>query len=476
MDEHKKILFCGQCGEKIPEGHAFCSSCGYRVRDTAASVAPVSVAPILEESTPQEPSVPEHTEAPVYVAAEPDAPVTPQPAAPVYTAPVYTAPAQAPQAPAEKPKKKRKWWIPVIICTVLLLLIAAGLVLFKLFHVESIELSQSELDLLVEEEFTLTYTIEPSSAEDTEVKWSSSDKSVAVVSKNGKVTAIGAGECTITVKAQGEEATCEVTVIDVESLELSADTLSLMIDTEAELTCTIEPKEAKKATVEWSSSDKDVATVSKHGKVTAVGDGTCTITAKIQDITATCTVNVYHVESIACDRFDLELVVDETQQLSYVILPAEASDVAVTWTSSDESVATVSKDGTVTAVGPGTCTITADCCGKTATCSVEVSQLTKEEQQILGRWSLEGIMADGDYTEAYGLITLTLNDDFTGTFQSYNNSLYYTLTWHYSKPSDTSSMLYFDVTIDGTSTLMGYTAYDDELLLLVGDSGFFFSR
>ncbi len=467
MDEHTNFHFCSQCGAKVPDGHAFCSSCGYSVKADVpvAPAEPVPVAPIPEEPTPVMP------EAPVYVA--PATSVAPPPVAPAYTAPVYTAPAQA---PAEKPKKKRKWWIPVIICTLLLLLIVAGVVLFKLFYVESIELSESELELLVDETASLTYTIDPSSAENADVKWSSSDKDVAVVSKNGKVTAIGAGECTITVEAQGKEATCEVTVIDVESLELSESSLELMIDTEAELTCTIEPKEAKDAVVEWSSSDKDVATVSKKGKVIAVGIGTCTITAKVQGITATCTITVYNVEALSLDKTSMELVVEDTQQLSYLISPAEASDVAVTWTSSDESVATVSKDGTVTAVGPGTCTITAHCCGKTASCSVEVARMTKEDQKILGHWSMDGIMEDDDYTEAYGLITLTLNDDFTGILKSYDNSIYYTITWGYYKTSDDSSIFYYDVTLNGADTIMGYSVKLDELLLSVGDSTFFFSR
>ena len=146
------------------------------------------------------------------------------------------------------------------------------------------------------------------------------------------------------------------------------------------LTPTITPAKYT-STVEWSSDDESVATVSSAGVVTGVAAGTAKITAKSSDdasIKAECTVTVtapIAVTGVSLNKTSLDMYFGDTETLSPTIAPATATNKAVTWESDDTKVATVSSDGLVTAVGIGTCTITVktDDGDFTATCDVTVS-------------------------------------------------------------------------------------------------------
>ncbi|MDR3093477.1 MAG: Ig-like domain-containing protein, partial [Bacteroidales bacterium] len=163
--------------------------------------------------------------------------------------------------------------------------------------------------------------------------------------------------------------------VAVSGISLDKATLPLVVGATAELKATVLPDNAADKTVKWTSSDDTKATVS-NGAVTAVAAGTATITAKAGDKTATCTVTVsavpVAVSSISLDKTTLPLAVGATAPLAATVLPSNATDKTVTWTSSDNTKATVS-NGTVTAVAVGTATITAKAGDKTATCTVTVS-------------------------------------------------------------------------------------------------------
>ena len=116
------------------------------------------------------------------------------------------------------------------------------------------------------------------------------------MSSSGKVTAVGAGSCTIKASAGGKSASCTVTVsakvISVQKVILSFSSLSLKEGESQTLTATVKPDDATEGTVSWSSSNPSVATVSSSGKVTAVGAGSCTIKASAGGKSASCTVRV----------------------------------------------------------------------------------------------------------------------------------------------------------------------------------------
>lgn len=164
----------------------------------------------------------------------------------------------------------------------------------------------------------------------------------------------------------------------VTGVTLNKATLELGIGATEKLTATVAPKDAKNKSVTWSSSDEDIATVSSTGEVTAVAEGTATITVTTVEggFTATCEVTVLppvKVTGVSLNKAELTLETGQSSKLTATVTPDDAADKSVTWSSSAEDVATVD-GGTVTAISEGTATITATTVdgGFTATCTVTV--------------------------------------------------------------------------------------------------------
>ena len=162
--------------------------------------------------------------------------------------------------------------------------------------------------------------------------------------------------------------------VAVSGVTLNQSTIALDPGGTVNLTATVSPSNATDKTVNWTSSNSSVATVS-GGTVTAVGAGTATITATAGGKTASCTVTVSKkeiaVSTVTLDKAETEVEKGGSLTLKATVNPDDATDKTVTWTSSDESIATV-KDGTITAKALGTVTITAKCGDKEATCTVTV--------------------------------------------------------------------------------------------------------
>ena len=253
--------------------------------------------------------------------------------------------------------------------------------------VSEVTLDKAELTLVEGQEAELKATVKPDDATDKMVTWTSSDEAVATVA-DGKVNAVKAGTTTITAKAGAKEATCKVTVtaalVPVESIKLDKESLNLVEGAKATLTATVTPDNATDKTVTWTSSDEAIATV-VNGEVTAVKEGTASITAKAGDKEATCKVtvtkNIIAVTSVTLDKTSLELVEGDETSLTATVTPDNATDKTVTWTTSDAAIATVN-DGKVTAVKEGNATITAKAGDKEATCSVKVAEKVIEVESI----------------------------------------------------------------------------------------------
>lgn len=141
------------------------------------------------------------------------------------------------------------------------------------------------------------------------------------------------------------------------------------------LTAEVWPLSGGSSTIAWASSNPSVATVS-DGKVTALTVGTTTITATCDGISGTCTVTVnpVDVESVNLNKTTMRIGVGKTETLTATILPSNATNKNVTWSSDNPSVATVNSAGVVTGVALGNATITVTTVdgGKTATCVVNV--------------------------------------------------------------------------------------------------------
>lgn len=248
-------------------------------------------------------------------------------------------------------------------------------------------------------------------AEKLTIEWTSSDESVATVDETGTVTAVAAGEANVTASVKDTDiaASTHIKVVVTPTGVAAPESIDLVTNGEntKDLDAKLVPADATDVKLAYESSDESVATVDETGKVTAVANGECTITtyvtAKTEDAEAselsavvveaadseevddsvatmpedlaamdsafgvvlenlkaetkvTVTTNV---EGITIDKTEGVLTVSNTVTVTATVTPDTATNASVTWSSSDEAIATVDSEGKITAVAPGTATITA---------------------------------------------------------------------------------------------------------------------
>lgn len=244
------------------------------------------------------------------------------------------------------------------------------------------------------------------------IEWTSSDEEVVTVNATGLITAVGAGEANVTASAKDVNisSTTHVKVVITPTGVEAPETLELVTNGEnsKNLDAKMTPEDATEVKLAYESSDDSVATVDENGLVTAVADGECTITTYVvadapataetatqetaavvtdeekptggenseavatpdnldaafgvvlEGLSATTKVTVTtKVESITLDKTEGILNVGNTVTITATVAPEEATNPAVAWSSSDESVATVDETGKITAVATGNATITA---------------------------------------------------------------------------------------------------------------------
>ena len=258
--------------------------------------------------------------------------------------------------------------------------------------VTSVSLSKSSMTLMVGETAVLSATVKPDDATYKTVTWTSSHIGIATVDAGGNVTAVREGTATMTATAGGKSASCKVTVskkdIAVTGVTLNKTSLELTEGNSEMLTATVKPDDATYKTVTWTSSDTSIATVDAGGKVTAVREGTATITATAGGKSASCKVTVSKkavaVTGVTLNKTSLALAEGGSETLTATVKPDNATDKTVTWTTSDASIATVDGSGRVTAVKAGTATITAAAVKMTAVCQVSVKSKDVDNGSIEG--------------------------------------------------------------------------------------------
>lgn len=259
----------------------------------------------------------------------------------------------------------------------------------KVVDVISISLP-STLSLVKDDTYTFNPVIVDSEAQTT-LSWSTSDASVVSVS-NGKITALKEGTALITcVSGNGVTAQCNVTVNPkrVTSISLNHQEYEIEQNQTLQLETTILPTDAPNQEVTWNSSNTSVAMVSASGKVVALAEGWANITASTTDgsnLSASCLIHVVPptilATSLTFDSANMELTQGDNVTLTPTLLPANVSTKALTWASSDESVATVDAEGAVTALKIGNAVITAtttDGTALSASCNVRVKSKSVDE-------------------------------------------------------------------------------------------------
>ena len=217
---------------------------------------------------------------------------------------------------------------------------------------------------------TLTLSATTESGTDTSYTWASSDTAVATIDDKGVVTAVKAGETTITAtgvesKAVGEHGVVVIASTTVEKTPVVMVSGGHAVEVGKTLTLSATTKDGKDTSYAWKSSDEAVATVDSKGVVTAVKAGETTITATGGD-TKAAGEHAVVVTSPATQPGEPVVMVsgDNTvlagQTIKLTAKTVNGKDASYTWTSSDEAVATVDKDGTVSGLASGKTTITAE--------------------------------------------------------------------------------------------------------------------
>lgn len=213
---------------------------------------------------------------------------------------------------------------------------------------------------------TLRAEVTPDTVPDKSVEWKSSDEKVASVNSNGVVEFVGAGKVDISAASVlgGASASTSFDVrSDIKKIILDKSEANMIKGGTIRLSATAEPGDAYNTMMRWESDDEDVASVSQDGVVSAHKSGKAVITVRstaVSGVSASCTVTVTTpVQSITMSPKVASIAVGEKMTLTATVLPEDADNRKVKWTSSKPEVVTVSDDGEITGAGSGEAVVTA---------------------------------------------------------------------------------------------------------------------
>lgn len=234
---------------------------------------------------------------------------------------------------------------------------------------------------------TLKASVYPSNAEDKEVTWESSDTSVLSVSKTGELTAVGVGTAIITAKtSRGTSKKFTITVNEVvaESISIADNKKEILIENTETLKCKFTPENTTDKTVEWKSDDENIISITADGKIIGKAIGRTKITAVHKDYTDSITIEVKPIEADKVEILlpdDIEMEDDikprikkgTSIQLNSLIEPENTTYKEIEWSVSEEGLATIDKNGVLTAHATGTVIVTATTkCGLTDEIEIEI--------------------------------------------------------------------------------------------------------
>ncbi len=301
------------------------------------------------------------------------------------------------------------------------------------------KLEPKELELTVGDTYILNATVTPEDATDKTVTWVSMDENLATVSPEGEVTALAPGVVEIHASASdGTTEICVITinpgVVKVTELTLTNYHLTLRVGKSTTLAAIISPLDATNKTVAWRVEDNSIANYTGTGleiTVTGVEVGETKIKALSADgPSAECVItvipDVIPVEALTLEPTELVLKVGETSELTATITPEDATDKVITWVSGDETKATVSETGVVTAIAPGEVLIHASASnGETKTCTVTILPVEVPVVEVTGITLTNAtlLMREGRTATLGAILTPVDAEDKTVTWESDNEDL-----------------------------------------------------
>lgn len=214
-------------------------------------------------------------------------------------------------------------------------------------------------------------------------------------------------------------------VVPLTGIELDVTNLMMNVEDTEQLSVIEMPTDTTESlSVEWKSSNTDVAVVDNNGLVTALSAGTANITAQVGDHIATCSVEVESpLTGISLDKTAVTINQGDTSGLSVIYSPEDTTDEkTVMWSTTDDKVATVD-EGLITGVGEGTATIKATVGQYSAECIVTVERIEITEEMVSGISDNMYLEYTGEDLEPEvvvmdGITTLEQDVDYTVTYSN----------------------------------------------------------
>lgn len=246
----------------------------------------------------------------------------------------------------------------------------------KMLLVSEIQIHSPKDKIIVGEELQLTGTVIPADANNKEFTWDVDNKDIASIDKDGKLIAKAKGSVKVIAKAadkNGISAEYSILIIvPVKEIKIDNAINEIYVGKNLSLNAKILPENASNKNIVWSSSDENIATINQNGQITAIKEGNVIIKAASEernDIYKECnfTIKVKDVTEITIEKpANLEnICIKDEISFKATVSPEDATYKAITWTISDENIATISKEGVLFALKKGTVTITATSeCGK----------------------------------------------------------------------------------------------------------------
>lgn len=286
---------------------------------------------------------------------------------------------------------------------------------------KSIDLNKTEVSIVEGESLQLKATVLPEETTEKTITWKSSNTNIAKVDDKGLITAIKKGEATISGETTNKlNAICKIIVsekvIEIKSIQITNKEKELSIGKTLQITTEILPKNASYKELQYSSSNKNIASINDKGILTAIKEGEVTITASSthNKISSELKIKITtpKVESISIKSYSHEMrnASYSFHRLIANVLPETLKDRSFTWTSSDPTVATIDNDGEIEAKGIGSTimTVTAKHDGTKATYKINVingrtilhelynEKHKNDDSKTPGSWTYQKVIFSGD--------------------------------------------------------------------------------